>query len=214
MFSASHGVAIATFWNKSFTSLRNSYLTTTVNGRSHGGITGVLPTRSWDPSGQGTGLIAFVSPEEGYIEQPAPRRPLFTSNGGRTWKSVAFVGQTTSLTLSHGRVIVSAERCPNGSDPCATRLGVFSLRSLTPTSDTVIPSLSERSTNVPPQVLAMSGPTGWLQRLNTHRDVRLGRILASSDQSVSWVLTRRGATGKWFSLVHAVRTGCGNDEGV
>jgi photosystem II stability/assembly factor-like uncharacterized protein len=178
MFSASHGVAIATFWNKSFTSLRNSYLTTTVNGGKSWRITGVLPTGSWDPSGQGTGLIAFASPEEGYIEQPAPRGPLFTSNGGRTWKSVAFVGQTTSLTLSHGRVIVSAERCPNGSDPCATRLGVFSLRSLTPTSDTVIPSLSERSTNVPPQVLAMSGPTGLAAEGST--------LIATSDSGASW----------------------------
>ena len=178
MFSASKGVAIATFWNKNFTLLGNSYLTTTVNGGTSWRITGVLPTGSWNPIGQGTGLIAFVSPEEGYIEQPAPRGPLFTSDGGRTWKSVAFAGETTSLTLSHGRVIVSVERCPNGSDPCVTRLGVFPLGSLTPSSDTVIPSLSDGSSNVPPQVLAMSGPTGLVAEGST--------LIATSNSGASW----------------------------
>lgn len=178
MFSASKGVAIATNWNKNFTSVGNSYLTSTVNGGTSWRITGVLPTGSWNPIGQGTGLIAFVSPEEGYIEQPAPRGPLFTSDGGRTWKSVAFAGETTSLTLSHGRVIVSVERCPNGSDPCVTRLGVFPLGSLTPSSDTVIPSLSDGSSNVPPQVLAMSGPTGLVAEGST--------LIATSNSGASW----------------------------
>ena len=180
MFSASNGVAIATFWNKNFTSLENSYLTTTVNGGTSWRITGVLPTGSWNPLGQGTGLIAFASPREGYIDQPAPRGPLFTSNGGRTWKSVAFAGETTSLTLSHSHVDVSSEGCPGsvGTNPCVTRLGTFPLGSLTPTSDTVIPSLSVGSTKVPPQVLATLGPTGLAVEDST--------LITTSDSGASW----------------------------
>src|ERR1039458_1591696 len=49
MFTATRGVAIATYWNKSFTTIGNSYLTTTVNGGTSWRITGVLPTGSWDP---------------------------------------------------------------------------------------------------------------------------------------------------------------------
>src|SRR5665213_2225799 len=130
MFSASNGVAIATFWNKNFTSLENSYLTTTVNGGTSWRITGVLPTGSWNPLGQGTGLIAFASPREGYIDQPAPR------------------------------------------------LGTFPLGSLTPTSDTVIPSLSVGSTKVPPQVLAALGRTGL--------DVEDSTLITTSDSGASW----------------------------
>ena len=161
MFTATRGVAIASFWIKSFTAIGYSYLTTTVNGGTSWRITGVLPTGSWDPGGQGTGLIEFVSPREGYIQQPAPRGPLFTSNGGRTWMSIAFAGWTTSLTLSEGDVIVSAQHCTGSrnADPCVTRLGTFSLGSLTPSSVTVIPSVSVDSTNNSPEVLAMSGGT-------------------------------------------------------
>jgi photosystem II stability/assembly factor-like uncharacterized protein len=181
MFTATRGVAIATFWNKSFTTIENSYLTTTVNGGTSWRITGVLPTGSWDPRGQGTEQFAFVSPREGYIAQPAPRGPLFTSNGGRTWQSVAFAGESTSLSLSKGDVVVSAERCPTGSvgtNRCVTHLGTFPLGSLTPTSDTVIPSLLAGSTKVTPRVLALSGSTGLA--------VEDSAIIATSDSGASW----------------------------
>ncbi len=215
MFSASDGVAIATFWNKNFTSLRHSYLTTTVNGGTSWRITGVLPTGSWNPLRQGTALIAFASPLEGYIEQPAPRGPLFTADGGRTWKSVAFAGAITSLSLSHGRIIVSAARCHNGSDTCTTRIGVIRPGSLTPTSDTVIPTLSDGS-KVPPEVLATLGPTVLALEGAT--------LIATSDSGASWRRITNPCPGAgygprrtWQAIlvwVHAVRTGCGNDEGV
>jgi photosystem II stability/assembly factor-like uncharacterized protein len=181
MFTATQGVAIATFWNKSFTTIGNSYLTTTVNGGTSWRITGVLPTGSWDPRDQGTGQFAFVSSREGYIVQPAPRGPLFTSNGGRTWQSVAFAGESTSLSLSKGDVVVSAERCPTGSvgtNRCVTHLGTFPLGSLTPTSDTVIPSLLAGSTKVTPRVLALSGSIGLAVEDST--------LIATSDSGASW----------------------------
>jgi photosystem II stability/assembly factor-like uncharacterized protein len=181
MFTATRGVAIATFWNKSFTTIKNSYLTTTVNGGTSWQITGVLPTGSWDPSVVGGEQIAFVSAREGYIAQPAPRSPLFTSNGGRTWKSVAFPGESPSMSLFKGELVVSAERCPTGlvgTNRCVTHLGTFPLGSRTPTSDTVIPSLSAGSAKVTPQVLALSGSIGLAVEGST--------LIATSDSGASW----------------------------
>jgi photosystem II stability/assembly factor-like uncharacterized protein len=181
MFTAMRGVAIATFWNKGFTAIKNSYLTTTVNGGTSWRITGVLPTGSWDPSVLGGEQIAFVSAREGYIAQPAPRGPLFTSNGGRTWQSLAFAGESTSLSLSNGDLVVSAERCPTGlvgTNRCVTHLGSFPLGSLTPTSDTVIPSLLAGSAKATPQVLALSGSIGLA--------VEDSALVATSDSGASW----------------------------
>jgi photosystem II stability/assembly factor-like uncharacterized protein len=181
MFTATRGVAIATYWNKSFTTIENSYLTTTVNGGTSWRITGVLPTGSWYPSVLGAEQIAFVSAREGYIAQPAPRGPLFTSNGGRTWQSVAFSGESPSMSLSNGDVVVSAERCPTGSvgtNRCVTHLGTFPLGSLTPTSDTVIPSLLAGSTKVTPRVLTLSGSIGLA--------VEDSALIATSDSGASW----------------------------
>jgi hypothetical protein len=193
MFSASKGVAIATFWNKTYTALRDSYLTTTVNGGTSWRVTGVLPRGSWDPPGEGSGLIAFVSPREGYIEQPAPRGPLFTSNGGRTWESVAFAGETTSLSFSDGHVVVVAESCANGSatvTPCVTRVGILPLGSLTPTSDTVIPSLAGGSTNDLPQVLATSGLTALA--------LEGSALIATSTSGVSWRQVSNPCPGRGY----------------
>ena len=181
MFTATRGVAIATFWNKSFTTIGNSYLTTTVNGGTSWRITGVLPTGSWNPSVLGGEQVAFVSPREGYIAQPAPRGPLFTSNGGRTWQSVAFAGESPSMSLFKGDLVVSAERCPTGlvgTNGCVTHLGSFPLGSLTPTSDTVIPSLLAGSTKVTPQVVALSGSIGLA--------VEDWTLVATSDSGASW----------------------------
>ena len=128
MFSASRGVAISTFWNKGFTSIDHSYLTTTVDGGTSWRITGVLPSGSWDPSVVGGEQFAFVSTREGYIEQPSPRTPLFTSNGGRTWQSVAFVGAPLAISIMNGKVELSAVRCPKGlggTNRCATHVGIF-----------------------------------------------------------------------------------------
>ena len=181
MFSVTRGVAIATFWNKSFTTIRNSYLTTTVNGGTSWRISGVLPNGSWDPRGQGTGQFEFVSPREGYIAQPAPRGPLFTSNGGRTWQSIAIAGESTSLSLSKGDVVVSAQRCPTssvGTNRCVTHIGTIPLGSLTPSSDTVIPSLLAGTSQSAPRVLSLSGSTGMAMEGST--------LIATSDSGASW----------------------------
>jgi hypothetical protein len=181
MFSASRGVAISTFWNKGFTSIDHSYLTTTVDGGTSWRITGVLPSGSWDPSVVGGEQFAFVSTREGYIEQPSPRTPLFTSNGGRTWQSVAFVGAPLAISIMNGKVELSAVRCPKGlggTNRCATHVGIFALGALTPTSDTAIPSLVARSANETPQVLALSGPTGVALEGST--------LIATSDWGASW----------------------------
>jgi photosystem II stability/assembly factor-like uncharacterized protein len=181
MFTATRGVAIAAFWNKGFTTIKNSYLTTTVNGGTSWRITGVLPTGSWYPSVLGAEQIDFVSAREGYIAQPAPRGPLFTSNGGRTWQSLVFPGESPSMSLFKGDLVVSAERCPTGSvgtNRCVTRLGTFPLGSLTPTSDTVVPSLLAGSAKVTPQVLALSGSIGLAVEGST--------LIATSDSGASW----------------------------
>jgi photosystem II stability/assembly factor-like uncharacterized protein len=181
MFTATRGVAIATFWNKGFTTIKNSYLTTTVNGGTSWRITGVLPTGSWYPSVLGAEQIDFVSAREGYIAQPAPRGPLFTSNGGRTWQSVAFAGESPSMSLLKGDLVVSAERCPTGqvgTNRCVTHLGTFPLGSLTPTSDTVIPSLLAGYAKVTPQVLALSGSIGLAVEDST--------LIATSNSGASW----------------------------
>jgi hypothetical protein len=181
MFTATRGVAIATFWNKSFTTIENSYLTTTVNGGTSWRITGVLPTGSWYPSVLGAEQIDFVSAREGYIAQPAPRGPLFTSNGGRTWQSVAFAGESPSMSLFEGDLVVSAERCPTGqvgTNRCVTHLGTFPLGSLTPTSDTVVPSLLAGYAKVTPQVLALSGSIGLAVEDST--------LIATSNSGASW----------------------------
>lgn len=51
---------------------------------------------------------------------------------------------------------------------------------------------------------------GWI---DTHRDVGLRNVVASCRQSVCSERIRPGAAGERLSLVHAVRTGCRNDEG-
>jgi photosystem II stability/assembly factor-like uncharacterized protein len=181
MFTATRGVAIATFWNKSFTTIENSYLTTTVNGGTSWRITGVLPTGSWYPSVLGAEQIAFVSAREGYIAQPAPRGPLFTSNGGRTWQSLVFPGESPSMSLFKGDLVVSAERCPAGevgTNRCVTHLGTFPLGSRTPTSDSVVPSLLAGSAKITPQVLALSGSIGLAVEDST--------LIATSNSGASW----------------------------
>ncbi len=75
MFSATRGVSIATFWNKSFTMTRNSYLTTTVNGGTSWRTSGVLPKGSWDPRGQGTGQFVFGVTRPSRASGSSPRRP-------------------------------------------------------------------------------------------------------------------------------------------
>jgi photosystem II stability/assembly factor-like uncharacterized protein len=181
MFTPTRGVAIATFWNKNFTTIENSYLTSTMNGGTSWRITGVLPTGSWSPSVLGAEQIAFVSAREGYVARPAPRGPLFTSNGGRTWQSVAFSGESPSMSLSKGDLVVSAERCPTGlvgTNRCVTYLGIFPLGSRTPSSDTVVPSLLAGSAKVTPQVLALSGSIGLAVEDST--------LIATSNSGASW----------------------------
>lgn len=181
MFSSTRGVALSTFWNKGFDKIEHSYLTETTNGGLSWRITGVLPTGSSDQIGAGTGQLAFLSDRVGYIAQPASGGLLFTSNGGHTWQSFQFAGESTSLSLSRGDVVVSAERCPTGSastDGCVIHLGIFPLGSLKPTSDTVIPSILAGSMKVTPRLLGLSGSIGLALEDST--------LIATSDSGASW----------------------------
>ena len=181
MFTSTKGVAISTFWDRKFGNIERSYLTETTNGGSSWRITGVLPTGSWNQSGESSRPLAFVSPREGYISQPVPREPLFTSNGGRTWQNVAFAGVSTSLWLTKGGLVASTERCPPGwpdTNRCVTHVGTFVLGSLEPSSDKVIPSLWTDATREPPGVLAWSGSTGVAVENST--------LVTTSDAGVTW----------------------------
>ena len=195
MFSPTRGVAISTFWSRSYQKIEHSYLTMTNNGGISWRVEGMLPTGTSSPNFSWNPLLAFFTPRMGYIATSSPRSFRFTSNGGRTWSNVAVPGIPTALWISSGQLLATSERCSNmsGAPNCgATFLNVVRPGSLTASRDSRIPSVLPKSNSLgttssayPATVIAWHQSTGVMVE-NHLSSLHGAHLLATANSGVTW----------------------------
>ena len=131
MLSARVGVGVApivTFSGR----LRRGYVVRTDDGGASWRVTGVFPP------GVYPWTTAFITPRVGYAIDSTGA--LYTADAGRTWAAVATTGGPLSISV-RGRVAwLFVERCHDAMrGPCITRLDVYDVGALAPTSVARVP---------------------------------------------------------------------------